>query len=113
MNWTPLTSNQQIDDIKENNGYSLIFKHSTRCNISVMAKKKFELDCNELPTNILFYYLDLLSYRLISNSIANSFAIKHQSPQLLVIKNGECVLHQSHGDISVDDVNLFISKTGI
>ncbi len=43
-----------------------------------------------------FYFLDLLKYRSISNLIARKFDIPHQSPQLILIKDGEVVDHSSH-----------------
>lgn len=98
-----MESANQLNDIKEQNGYSLIFKHSTRCSISMMAKRRFELDWDKLPTDIPLYFLDLIKHRDLSNKIAHEFQVHHESPQILLIKNGECVLDQSHGSISVDD----------
>lgn len=103
MNWTLLESPEQISEIKHQPGYSLIFKHSTRCSISMMAKRRFELDWESLPENLPLYFLDLIQHRDISNQIAQEFQVHHQSPQLLLIKNGECILDQSHGSISVDE----------
>ena len=103
MNWTQLQSTEQLNEIKNLPGYSLIFKHSTRCSISMMAKRRFELDWDSLPENLPLYFLDLIQYREISNQIAQLFHVHHESPQLLLIKDGECVLDQSHGGISVDE----------
>jgi len=103
MNWTLLESPQQLSEIKNQQGYSLIFKHSTRCSISMMAKRRFELDWEALPQDMPLYFLDLIKYREISGQVASDFHVHHESPQLLLIKNGECVLDQSHGGISVDE----------
>jgi bacillithiol system protein YtxJ len=103
MNWTLLESAEQLTDIKKQQGYSLIFKHSTRCSISMMAKRRFELDWGALPENMPLYFLDLIKHREISGQIAHDFHVHHESPQLLLIKDGECILDQSHGDISVDE----------
>jgi bacillithiol system protein YtxJ len=108
MNWTSLESADQLDSIKQNHGYSVIFKHSTRCSISMMAKRRFEMDWDRLPTEVPLYFLDLIRYRDISGKIANDFSVHHESPQLLLIKDGECILDQSHGEISVDDTLLMI-----
>lgn len=104
MNWQDLTSLEQVRSIKNSAGYSLIFKHSTRCSISLMAKKKLELEAEYIPKDIPAYYVDLLNYREISNSIAELFQVHHQSPQLLLIKNGECVFEATHSDISAEEV---------
>ena len=69
----------------------------------MMAKRRFELDWEELPENMPLYFLDLIQHRDISNQIAQLFHVHHESPQLLLIKDGECVLDQSHGGISVDE----------
>ena len=109
MNWTSLESTDQIDNIKHQQGYNLIFKHSTRCSISMMAKRRFEMDWEALPADLPVYFLDLIKYREISNQIAQDFQVHHESPQMLLIKDGECILDQSHGEISVDDTLLEIS----
>lgn len=103
MNWTSLDSANQVDTIKQQPGYSLIFKHSTRCSISMMAKRRFELDWDKLPSDMPLYFLDLIKHRELSNQVAQSFHVHHESPQMLLIKDGECILDQSHGGISVDE----------
>ena len=108
MNWIQLQSTDQLSEIKNLPGYSLIFKHSTRCSISMMAKRRFELDWDSLPEELPLYFLDLIQYRDISNQIAQQFQVHHESPQLLLIKDGECILDQSHGGISVDEALTLI-----
>jgi len=103
MRWIQLETAEQIKQIQQNPGYSVIFKHSTRCSISMMAKRKFELDWTDLPDNISLYFLDLIKYRELSAQIAHDFQVHHESPQLLLIKDGECILDQSHSGISVEE----------
>jgi len=103
MKWIPLESEQQLEEIKSSEQFSLIFKHSTRCSISMMARKRFELDWDALPDNINLYFLDLLRFREISNTIADMFDVHHQSPQVLLIKEGECIYEASHGEISAEE----------
>jgi bacillithiol system protein YtxJ len=103
MNWILLESAEQLNGIKQKEGYSIIFKHSTRCSISLMAKRRFELDWDNLPENVTLYFLDLIKYRDISSQVAQDFQVYHQSPQLLLIKDGECILDQSHGGISLEE----------
>ena len=109
MKWTLLETNEQLQEIKLSNEYSLIFKHSTRCSISMMAKKRFELDWDALPENTNLFFLDLIRYREISNSIADIFDVHHESPQLLLIKDGECIYESSHGEISAEETAEQIS----
>jgi len=103
MNWIPLESAEQVKEIKQHQGYSIIFKHSIRCSTSLMAKRRLELDKATFPTDIPAYFLDLIRFRDISNLVAEDFQVYHESPQLLVIKDGECILDQSHGHISMDE----------
>ncbi len=109
-NWIDLTDTSQIDEIKASEGYSLIFKHSTRCSISLMAKRSFERDWEVIPAEVNFYFLDLINHRDISAYIAETFQVHHESPQLLLIKNGDCILDASHSDISADEVAEVIAN---
>jgi bacillithiol system protein YtxJ len=99
--WKTLTSETQLDEIAELSKTKtvLIFKHSTRCGISRMVLSRFEESLSDNPEELVFYYLDLLNYRAISDEVAARFQVLHQSPQLLVIKNGGCVAHDSHYEI--------------
>lgn len=103
MNWINITSAEQLNDIKAATGYSIIFKHSTRCPISMMAKRKFELDEKLFEEKTPLYFLDLIKYRDISANVAELFKVHHESPQLLLVKNGECILDQSHSSISAEE----------
>jgi len=99
--WKSLTSESQLDEIAELSKTKsvLIFKHSTRCGISRMVLSRFEESLTDNPEEVVFFYLDLLNYREISDGVAARFQVMHQSPQLLVIKNGVCVTHGSHYEI--------------
>lgn len=110
MHWKYITDLAQVDQIKKQEGYSLIFKHSTRCSVSMMAKKRFEMDWSVLPENTSLYFLDLISYRDISAQIAETFQVHHESPQILLIKDGDCVLDASHSDISAEEVAEVINN---
>lgn len=104
MNWIDLNNEQQLSTIVEQSKTTpvVIFKHSTRCSISSMAKNR--LDKITLPSHIPTYYLDLLAYRPISNKIAEDFKVYHESPQILFIVNGECVYDESHNGIIADEI---------
>lgn len=109
MNWIDLNSVQQLADIKElsKTRPQVIFKHSTRCSISSMAKSRLER--SEQPDTGDFYYLDLIKHRSISDKIAEDFAVTHESPQVLVIKNTECVFEESHSGIDMDEIAVQMS----
>ena len=99
IQWKPLIESSQLDEIieKSHTKTQAIFKHSTRCGISSGVLKQFER--NKKTPEVDFYYLDLLSFRSISNEIATKFNVHHQSPQLLIFKNGKVIAHDSHYEI--------------
>ncbi len=104
MNWIALTSEAQLQELISASATTpqLIFKHSTRCGISSMAKSRLER--KEQPAGIDFYFLDLLKYRNLSQQVASTFKISHESPQVLLIKNGQCVYDESHSGITMDEI---------
>lgn len=110
MNWISLTDVEQLAQINEESGTKpvVIFKHSTRCSISNMAKSRLERE--NAPDNTAFYYLDLLKYRDISNKIAANYAVHHESPQVLLIKNGECIYEETHNGISMAEISEQLVK---
>lgn len=101
MNWKNLEAENQFLDLLENEKVFAVFKHSTRCSISSMAKNRVEREWNlDFP----IYYLDLIKYRSISNLIAAKSGVEHQSPQLIVFQNGLPVYDASHSGIAVSDI---------
>ena len=110
MQWKNITDRSQVSEIQNKSGYSLIFKHSTRCSVSMMAKRRFEMDWEVIPADTSLYFLDLISFRDVSAEIAETFQVHHESPQILLIKDGDCVLDASHSDISADEVAEVINR---
>ncbi|MBO9570750.1 MAG: bacillithiol system redox-active protein YtxJ [Chitinophagaceae bacterium] len=104
MSWKMLTDIAQLDEIisKSKSKTQVIFKHSIRCSISSVAKGRLER--SEFPADVDFYYLDLINYRELSNKISEVFMVEHESPQVLVIKNGVSVYDESHMGINMQDI---------
>ena len=114
MNWIPLIREEQL---KEINALSfskpvVIFKHSTRCSISSMAKNRLETKW-DLDSEFPAYYLDLIQYRSISNAIESDFGVRHESPQLLLIRNGKCVYETSHSGVGMEALKQALEKISI
>ena len=110
MEWNKLEHIDQITNMIIPQSWEipiLVFKHSTRCSISRFALKQFE---NEFDLNgkIKPYFLDLLNYRDISNEVALSFGVQHQSPQIILIKNGVAVYDTSHDSIDASTLKRFV-----
>lgn len=106
IDWTVLKEEGQLDELKEQSFEKpvVLFKHSIRCSISSMAIHRLEnywdIDSEEATP----VYLDLINYRAISNKIESDFGVRHQSPQILIIKEGKCVYHTSHNEIDVEGI---------
>lgn len=89
---------EEIINLSENKPV-LLFKHSSRCGISAMVLRRFENKLLKAETDYSYYLLDILQFRNISMLIQDRFQILHQSPQLLVIRNGKVISHSSHHGI--------------
>lgn len=103
MNWNTLNTVAQLNILKEEsfNQPVLLFKHSPRCNISAVVLNRMERHWKqEHIGDIKPFYLDLIANRSVSNAVAETFGIEHESPQVLLIQNGECIYDASHYDIS-------------
>jgi bacillithiol system protein YtxJ len=110
LNWIPLTSLDQLKEIKEQSKTEsvLIFKHSTRCGVSSMVIKQFEKLFTDEHEHVKVYYLDLLSYRNISDEVGFTFQVMHKSPQLIVVKNEISIFDASHYEITTINLTRFI-----
>jgi bacillithiol system protein YtxJ len=99
LNWRILKSKEQLDQItaESDNNPILIFKHSTRCGISRTALDRLERnwDVSEMD-HVKTYFLDLLSFRDISNEIADRFDVEHESPQLIIVEKGKAIVNKTH-----------------
>ena len=104
--WIFLTSESQLEEIikKSFEKTQVVFKHSTRCSISSVSMNKFVKNYNVPKEDADLYYLDLLNYRSVSDEVGYKFQVMHQSPQVLVIKNGEAVYDASHYSIQTDKI---------
>jgi bacillithiol system protein YtxJ len=89
---------QDIDKIIElsHGKFQLIFKHSTVCPISRMSYEKMLAEYPLLEDQADLYYLGVIEQRPLSNYVAEVLNIRHESPQLLVVRNGECIFNESH-----------------
>jgi bacillithiol system protein YtxJ len=113
MKWRALKSLDQVAAIqKESNERPvLIFKHSTRCNISRATLDRLERNWkeDEMP-NVITYFLDLITYREISNHLADFFRVEHESPQVLIIQNGQSMYDRSHFEIDYQKIREILKS---
>ena len=100
MQFIPLEKNEQLANIKQASEYNIIFKHNTTCPISKSVRSRFEQDAGSLKDIHSIYLVDIHQYRNLSDSIAEEYDVEHESPQLLLIRNGKCTYNESLYDIS-------------
>lgn len=109
--WKVLDKEYQLEQIIEDSKQKpvVIFKHSIRCGTSAMVKYQLERQWNLSEEDMDFYYLDLINHRAISNKIASVFNVVHQSPQIIVLKDGKSVYDTSHMMISLSGIRKAIA----
>jgi len=111
INWHELQALADVDAVVERCKIvpCLIFKHSTRCEISAIAKYRLESEWNFGEQELEAYFLDILQFRPVSDYISEVFSVYHESPQALLMHDGTCVFDVSHLDIRVDEITQALS----
>ena len=92
MIWNSLNDFQEFESKLESGEKFGVFKHSTRCSISSMAKSRLDKVESSFPV----YLVKVVEERSLSNEIAEKSGVVHQSPQVLVFENGKCIFDASH-----------------
>jgi bacillithiol system protein YtxJ len=110
MEFLSLEGEGQLEEISSAKSPQIIFKHNTTCPISKGVLRSLREENDTLPADTPFYILDLLTYRNISDAIAEKFNVRHESPQLLIIQNGKCKYHESLYNITPDETASAITK---
>lgn len=111
MNWNKFTSSS-LNELNIAQNYSLIYKHSDRCGTSHRALRRLETQWDEFndKDSVLLFFIDVNSEREISNEVSSKFNVPHQSPQILLIKNGEVLFDASHGGVDLSSIENLIKK---
>ncbi|WP_315969839.1 bacillithiol system redox-active protein YtxJ [Bacillus testis] len=99
---------QELEDQLKNDKV-LIFKHSSTCPISAEAFVQYEKFTEEHP-ELTSLYLVVQEDKELSNSIADTYHVKHQSPQAILFKNGDVAWHESHWRITVDSLTKALEE---
>ena len=112
MDWKVLRDENELEEIvkKSEARPQVIFKHSTRCSISRTTLDRLERNWKEEFPNTKYYFLDLLSYREISNAIVARLEVEHQSPQVLIVRNGKSVFDRSHFEIEYEQIKAALKN---
>ncbi len=113
INWRHITTPAQIDAIAKRSSEvpCVIYKHSTRCSLSSIARYRLESEWSIPDSELETYFLDLIQFRDVSAYVAERFQVYHESPQVILVSNGECVYEESHLDISFTDIQQNLPAT--
>lgn len=112
MDWIPVRSNADVEKLvaASQGKPQVLFKHSTRCNISAMAKARFERALSAAPLPADLHLLRVVEDRPVSQFAADFLRVHHESPQLIVLHHQEVVLDQSHLDITLEEVQEVLGE---
>ncbi|THD67989.1 bacillithiol system redox-active protein YtxJ [Robertkochia marina] len=110
LSWQHLTDQLMLEELKEVSFEQpvMVYKHSTRCGISSMMLSRLERNYDLEQDALRCYFLDLIKYRNLSEQLAEAFGVRHESPQVMLIRNGKAVYHASHGDIDLTTIKEFL-----
>lgn len=109
IQWNQLHAEEQLEGIVQDSFQTpqLIFKHSTRCSLSAMALNRMERE--GMHPTLTYHLLDLIAFRSLSQTVAQKFSVYHESPQVLLLKNGECIYDESHLAIDPSEIREQLS----
>ena len=111
VNWVKLQSSDELDRLIQTDSHQLpvvLFKHSTRCSISAMALRRMGEGWDVAAEIAIPVFLDLIRYRDLSNQIADDLGVRHESPQVLLVKDGKCIYHASHSQIDPEEIKEYL-----
>ena len=110
FNWFTIKSKEQFQELDRlsKDKLMVIFKHSTMCPISSMALKRFQKEADFDTEQVDLFFVNVIDQQAIADAIGEYYGVVHQSPQLLIIKNGEAVYHSSHSAVVPSAVNRFL-----
>jgi bacillithiol system protein YtxJ len=108
--WQLLESEDQLSALQQASFLrpQLIFKHSTRCGISFQVKDLLSSATDSLSDSVDLHYLDLIAFRSLSNHTADELGVPHQSPQVILLREGKVVYHSSH--FAIDPKAILAAK---
>ena len=108
LNWSHIESEEDLQNALTSEVKVALFKHSTRCPVSSMAKNRLEKSWDEETNETTIFFLDLIRYRELSNRVASQLAVDHASPQLILIEKGSAIYDASHHMIQSSEVAKYI-----
>ncbi|HVO40095.1 MAG TPA: bacillithiol system redox-active protein YtxJ [Spirochaetia bacterium] len=83
----------------------LVFKHSTACGVSARAAREVEA----LETDLPVYWVNVREQRDLSNWIAETYKVTHESPQLILMTEGAPRKVWNHFQVNRELISQFLA----
>jgi bacillithiol system protein YtxJ len=111
MHWIHLTDEDQLQKIvvRSQEKPQVIFKYSSCCDLSETIFQR--LQKKRCPQHVDFHFLDLSGHANISEKVSTIFQVSDLSPQILIIKDGECIFNESHSEICLEQIMEHVTAT--
>jgi bacillithiol system protein YtxJ len=88
-----------------------VFKHSTRCPVSGAARNRVvEYEAQNSGNGVDIRMVKVIENRPLSNAIAEALGVRHQSPQIILVKDRAAVWSASHGEVRGDRLQEALDK---
>lgn len=94
-----IDSIEQFQQALTENERFFLLKHSTTCPISQEAYEEYESH-SQSDSGLKHYYLAVQDARPLSNHIAETYHVKHESPQAILFNREAVAWHDSHWKIT-------------
>ena len=94
--------------VESNHRPVLLFKHSLTCPISTRALHELQSYLEHADSRISYKLITVQTARAVSDEAAIRLRIIHQSPQAILVRNGNEVWSASHSDITASALDLAI-----
>ena len=110
--WVQLESEDSVEEVftASETRIQLILKHSQSCAVSFFAKQNLDSVPLEEWPEMDRSMVEVVRFRPISQYIAQKTSVRHESPQVLVIVNGEVIFHTSHSEVNKVNIQQAYKK---
>lgn len=88
---------------------AVIYKHSRICPTSAWALNEIR-EFVQRNSQVPVYQIDVISSRSIARQVAEDLGIRHESPQVIVVRNGSPIAHGSHHEVTRDKLEAWCRK---
>jgi len=110
--WREISASSELKGIDEASYEKIqfIYKHSSRCATSYFALRNLQDLSEEIRKVADLYIVDVIGQRSLSNEISSHYDVRHESPQVILIREGRVGWNGSHGEVRSDVIKEVIEK---